>query len=190
MDRFLNIFITGKPGVGKSTVVRRVMALMQDKGYKGGGVISPEIRKDGHRVGFEIVDLLEGRRGILSHVSLSYGPKIGRYRVNLESLSRIGVRAIERSVREADFIIIDEVGPMELRGEDFMDAVLKAAYGIKPVISVLHWRIRHPTMDALMTMDDVTIYEVTLKNRNGLPNKIVDHLLERARGGLSSSQVS
>ncbi len=166
--RFLNIFITGPPGLGKTTVIRMVMEVLEAEGFRAGGIYCPEVRDGGRRLGFEIIDVLSGARGLLSHVLQPTGPRIGKYRVNLEALSRIGVHAIDTAVETADYIVIDEVGPMELQGQSFQLAVLKALESAKPVIGILHWKMRHPIIDLIKARQDVKIYPLTKANRTTL----------------------
>ena len=47
-----NILLTGRPGVGKTTVVRRVLERM---GGVAGGFLTAEIRRQGQRLGFPSV---------------------------------------------------------------------------------------------------------------------------------------
>jgi len=67
------VFLTGKPSVGKTSVLLRAAKVLQDKGYVVGGMITKDVRKEGVRVGFEIVNLTEGRKGWLAHISLVEG---------------------------------------------------------------------------------------------------------------------
>jgi nucleoside-triphosphatase len=172
----LRVFITGPPGIGKTTVVKRVMANLEEAGLRAGGIYCPEIRSGEQRLGFEVIDLFTGRKGILSHVLQRSGPRIGKYRVNLEDLARIGVHAINIAVEEADYIVIDEVGPMELQGRDFQLALVKALESDKPVLGILHWRMQHPLIDRIKAMHGVSIHEVTRENRDSLPNVLSTEL--------------
>ena len=53
----MRIFITGMPGVGKTTLALKIAEGLKDLGYKVGGFITKEIRKNGRRVGFKIITL-------------------------------------------------------------------------------------------------------------------------------------
>ncbi len=172
----VRIFITGPPGIGKTTALKQVMARLEEEGLRAGGIYCPEIRRGEQRLGFEVTDLFTGTRGILSHVQQRSGPRIGRYRVNLENLSRIGVHALNRAVEEADYIVIDEVGPMELQGQDFQLALVKALASAKPVLGVLHWRMRHPLIERIKAMPNAKIHEVTRENRDALPKVLITEL--------------
>ena len=48
------LLLTGSPGVGKTTMLLRVVESLKAKGYGVGGMISREVRSDGARVGFEV----------------------------------------------------------------------------------------------------------------------------------------
>jgi len=178
----LKIFVTGAPGVGKTTVVRRTIEWLAQRGLRAGGLFCPELRSGGERVGFEVVDLMTGERGVLAHVDLTDGPRVGRYRVNLGDLSRIACKAIENAVRESDLIVIDEVGPMELKSEAFQRAVLAAVEGSKPVLGIIHWRAEHRVVEAIRRRKDALIIEVTPKNRDSLSGEIAKRILNRVTG--------
>lgn len=55
----MNIFITGNPGCGKSTLIKKLLEGIAGK--KVSGMITPEIRVDGVREGFKIIDLASGK---------------------------------------------------------------------------------------------------------------------------------
>lgn len=174
----MKIFITGMPGVGKTTVAHKIIAILKEKGLKVGGIYCPEIRVNNVRVGFEIIDLLTGNRGILSHIDQKYGPRVGKYRVNIQDLSNIGVEGINKAVREADCIVIDEIGPMELQGEDFQEAVKNIVEGTKPLLGIIHWKMNHWLIDMIRARRDIKIVEVTLKNRETISRLIADEIFE------------
>ncbi|MEM4473756.1 MAG: nucleoside-triphosphatase [Candidatus Bathyarchaeia archaeon] len=51
------LLVTGKPGSGKTTAILKVAEALKAEGYRIGGMISREVREEGTRVGFEIIDL-------------------------------------------------------------------------------------------------------------------------------------
>ncbi|MBC7317715.1 NTPase [Candidatus Bipolaricaulota bacterium] len=144
----MRIGITGHPGVGKTTLVKRVLAAVP---LKAGGMITEEIRKCGYRVGFLLRDVATGKEGLLAHRHHCDGPEFGKYRLCLRDLEEIGAAAIERAVDEAELIVIDEVGPMELRSPRFISAVERALESKKHLLVTVHrasnhhlaYRIRH-----------------------------------------------
>ncbi len=149
---------------------------MEDLGHTVGGVYCPEIRRGGRRVGFKIVDLTEGEEYPLAEVGAP-GPRVGRYGVYVENLER-AADSIERAVEEADLVIVDEVGPMELKSDRFIEAVETAADADTPALFVVHERSRHPlVVDLRERRDDVKRYRVTPENRDRLPDRITRLIL-------------
>jgi len=177
------LFLTGSPGVGKTTVLMRVVEALKAEGYSVGGMVSREVRSCGARVGFEILDLGSGRRGWLAHVNQKSGPQVGKYRVNLGDLDGIGVEAIVRAFENFDVVAIDEIGPMELFSERFRDAVRRAVESGKLVVGVVHWRARNKLIDDVKAREDAEVYLVTWENRDRLHEVIV----EKAVGFLEKS---
>ena len=166
------LLITGSPGSGKTSVLWKTIEALRARGYSVGGMVSREVRTSGRRVGFEILDLTSGERGCLAHVNQKRGPRIGKYRVNLEDLDNIGVEAIASAVEEADAIAIDEIGPMELCSEVFREAVWNAFGSGKPVISTVHWKSRDKLADEMRRRNAVT-FKVTYENRGNLHEDII-----------------
>ena len=171
----LNILITGKPGIGKTTVLNRVKKAVENQNYSVGGVTCPEMRKKGRRVGFNIIDVSTDKKGILAHVKCK-GPHVGKYGVNLEELDGIAVPAIENAIKSSDYIFIDEIAPMELHSKLFCIAVKTAMDSKKPVIAVIHKKSSHSLVFQIKSRDDVVIFEVTAENRDLLEEEILKSL--------------
>lgn len=174
-----HIFLTGPPGIGKTTVILGVIDYLRARGIRVGGMISREIRESSVRVGFKIVNLGSGAEGILAHVNQKTGPQIGRYRVCLRDLEEVGASAILDACEGSDLIIIDEVGPMELCSNAFKEAVLRALESGKIILGTIHYRVRSSFTDMVRERDDVEVIEVTYENRNGLSRAIANEILKR-----------
>jgi nucleoside-triphosphatase len=147
-------------------------------GFKVGGVVSSEVRKNGVRVGFKIVDIGNRSEGWLASVRRHTGPKIGKYHVCLEDLESVGVKAVQNAVAEADVVVIDEVGPMELLSVAFRDAIIKALDSGKPVLGTIHHRVTQPLVIAIEKRTDIKIIEVTTSNRDELPALVTREISE------------
>jgi len=166
------VALTGSPGIGKSTLVQRTLELY---GGRAGGVLAREVKVEGRRVGFELLDLSSKERGILAW-EIGEGPRVGRYRVNMRDLEEIGARAVENALG-CDLIVVDEVGPMELLSQRFVDAVLLAVSSQKPMLVVLKQGSQHPL--AKKIRESFSVITVTRANRDALPEKIARELLVR-----------
>lgn len=163
----LNIIITGKPGTGKTTLIKRIKNHLEEKGARIGGIFTPEIREGKKRTGFEIIDIMTGERGILAKRGAP-GPRVGSYGVNLETIKKVGTPGIERAIRSADYIIIDEVASMELKDPQFMIKVEEALSSDKTVIAAFHRRLIQNIKDR----GDVQIFEINPKNREIIYKKL------------------
>ena len=134
-SRSNNIFITGPSGTGKSTMIQEII---RELDLKIEGISTPDIRKGGRRVGFKLVDLKTEEEGILAHVDQKEGPKLSKYRVNLDDLERFTKNSLENISKETDLVVIDEIGTMELFSDSFERTVLDLLKEGKLVLAVLH----------------------------------------------------
>ncbi|MGC8812118.1 MAG: NTPase [Candidatus Aenigmatarchaeota archaeon] len=168
----MKIFLTGKPGSGKSVVIEKVVERLRQKNIKVGGFITPEIREKGKRVGFCVKDIYSNEVGILASKDIKVGPRLGSYGLNIEDFERVALKALEFAVKECDVIVIDEIGKMEFFSKRFNEKVVELLLLEKPLVAVLH-------RSFLSKFKDFgEIIEVTTKNRNKLPDLILN-LLEK-----------
>jgi nucleoside-triphosphatase len=172
------IGITGIPKVGKTEGLLRVIQRLEHE-FVFGGMITESIEEKGERVGFKVMDWRTKKEGIFAHVDLDTVYRVGKYRIDLKVLEKIGIPAIEDAItnEEVDIIIIDEVGKMELESKKFREVVRKALDADKPLLLTLHKKSRDSLLQDIRNMDDVRILEITPVNRNILPYKI-DRILK------------
>lgn len=170
------LLLTGNPGIGKTTILLRIVEALKAKGFSVGGMISREACKNGTRVGFEILDLSFNARGWLAHINQKTGPQVGKYRVNLEDLNNVGVNAILKAVRDCDVVAIDEIGPMELFSKKFKQAVKDAVETGKLVIGVIHWKAKDKLIDGIKAREDTEIFMVTYENRGKLHQLVLEKI--------------
>ncbi|HHT9125688.1 MAG TPA: NTPase [Candidatus Brocadiia bacterium] len=169
---FKNVLITGSPGVGKTTVIKTVIPLLN---VKAGGFFTEEIRVKGNREGFA-VETLDGQKGVLSHINFKSPYNVGKYGVDVQSFEQIAIPAIESAIKDKELIVIDEIGKMELFSEGFKEAVIKALDSKKPVLGVIK-RGSDGFINAIKARNDVKIFTITYENRNTIPAEIA-HLFE------------
>jgi nucleoside-triphosphatase len=169
--RVTNLFVTGRPGVGKTTLIERVL---EELDVDAGGFVTKEIREGGKRVGFAIADL-RGPTGTLAHVSLESPFRVGKYGVDRDDLERIGVPAIEAAVERSPLVIMDEIGRMELCSEAFQQAVVRALDSPKPVFGTIQDR-SNAFLDGVRERDDVEVARLTEANRDGMTAVLAERL--------------
>lgn len=173
--------VTGAPGVGKSTVVSKVVMKLKSAGVIVGGCTTSEKRAEGARTGFEIRDLSSGRSGELASVTSRVGPRVGRYRVNLADLAKIGGGALEEASTGSELIVVDEVGPMELVSPEFRKGVRRCVDSGKPMLAVVHERLEDDLLTELRG-NATAIITLTVENRESTADELAQALLKAVGG--------
>ncbi len=165
-----NLFLTGPPGIGKTTIIQKTIETLR---FPATGFYTREIREGGRRLGFSIITL-DGKEGILAHVQQKGKHRVGRYTVNVQDIERIAVPAMTpRSPSE--FIVIDEVGKMECFSELFRKSLVAALDAPNTVLGTIAARGTN-FIETIKKRSDVTILEVSLHNRDELPEKLASML--------------
>lgn len=163
--------LVGPPGVGKSTIVARVVEAL---GPRGGGFFTREVREAGERVGFEIVTL-DGRVAPLATTRAPSGyaqpHPFGRYTVNLEALDRMVVPLLREAAAARRIVVVDEIGPMELLSERFAATIMELLEGEQALFGTIVAR-SHPLADRIKAHPRVTLLPVTRENRERLTGEL------------------
>ncbi len=163
----MRIAITGRPGIGKTTACKRIYSFLKDS-LKIKGFITEEIRKEGTRVGFMIKELHTNFSSILAKKEEGF-PRVGKYRVILESLETISERI--NGYMDADLIIIDEIGPMELKSKSFINSISKLIDSKEDLIFTVHYKSSHPLAERIRReFELITLNE---KNRKEIVKDLV-----------------
>jgi nucleoside-triphosphatase len=178
--------LTGDPGAGKSTVLSRILLAVRTRGFTVGGILTREVKRRGERTGFVMVDLATEESEILADLE-GLGPRIGRYRVNLNSLSGLSVKALEYAKNASDLVACDEVGPMELLSPDFRRAVRASILETKkPAICIVHKRYSDPLIDELKSSVDAKEFEITIENRETISSEIQKDIIRFLSGSTAT----
>ena len=166
------VLLTGRPGCGKTTLVKRVV---NELAVPAGGFYTEEIREHGGRVGFKLATL-DGKDAVLAHVDFKTRQRLGKYGLDLSALETVSIEALRRAVRARQLVVIDEIGPMEIRSAVFRDVVDDVLDSPEPsgILATITARSL-PFTDAIKKRPDVTLVEVRLDNRD----QVFAELLQR-----------
>lgn len=151
--------LTGLPGSGKTTCLKN---LIDNLPGRAGGFYTEEVREGGRRLGFRLITLT-GEKGILAHVDIKGRPRVGKYGVDLETLERIGVTALEKALIQDDYMVVDEIGKMELCSERFKRVVWQGIESEKVVLGTI-MLTPHPWADRVKAHPMVTLFQVSHPN--------------------------
>jgi nucleoside-triphosphatase len=178
------VFVTGAPGVGKTTLMQRIHDHYKNKGLRVDGMVTREVRKGDERIGFKITDLSSGAEGWLARMGDNVGPRIGKYSVDSEDLEEIGVGALKRAAeRSADLVLVDEIGPMEMTSSAFRDTLAKLLSTGRNVIATVKYGSRYPEVERSPGFVEAARLEISRDNREEVMQKIlsiVDAWTERS----------
>ncbi len=162
-----NILLTGRPGIGKTTVVVRLAELLRNRTLTG--FHTQEIRGDRGRLGFHAVTF-SGQTGTLAHVDFKRRPRVGRYGVDVRAFEELVLPELDR---QSDLVLIDEIGKMECFSSRFVEAVRGLLDGPSAVLATV--AIKGGGFIAeVKSRPDVEITEVTHANRDELPRTLAE----------------
>jgi len=172
-----HILVTGLPGVGKTTLIRKVLAGLPPA-FPVTGFFTGELREGGHRVGFEI-ETLDGRKGVLSHVRFQSPCRVGRYGVDIGGFERLVLPILRAG--EPDLYVIDEIGKMECFSGPFVQAVTALLDAGTPVFGSVALK-GGGFIERVKGRSDVTLVEVTVRTRDSLVGQVVPELRKQLGG--------
>jgi nucleoside-triphosphatase len=164
-----NLLITGIPGVGKTTLIKKLSEGLKD--FHPIGFYTAEIREEGERKGFELISL-DGKKGLLSHKDIRSPYKVGRYKVDVKGFEDFldSISFLNSSNR---LIIIDEIGKMECFSDRFKKLLKEIIDSEKWVIATIALKGSGLIAEA-KERKDVKLFEITKKNRDSLLKEISD----------------
>jgi len=166
------VLLTGNPGVGKTTIIMKVIKDLKNIG----GFYTMELREGGERVGFEMITLITGKRGMLAHKNFDSIYRVGKYGVNVETFEKIVCEEFSASFsNNVQLIVVDEIGRMELFSKKFMKIVEDVLKKDVKVLGVIQKR-RNPFLDRIRNMKEVEILEVNHSNRDEVFKRIKEWL--------------
>jgi nucleoside-triphosphatase len=165
------ILITGLPGVGKTTLIRKIFEL--SKSCRPAGFYTAEIREGGIRKGFELIDFT-GSNFRFAHVDIKSRYRVGKYRIDLNAFEEyLDSRDFLNS--EYQLIIIDEIGKMECYSEKFIALIDKLLSSDNTILATIALK-GGGVIERIKRRDDILLYEITQYNRDQLPIQILDKL--------------
>lgn len=173
------VVVTGARGSGKTTAVVEAAGALRERRPGVAGFAQPCTWEGGERTGFELVDLSTGERAALARRSDSdHGEHGTGYRFERAGFT-LAEHALARA-RAGFVLMVDELGPVELRGRGHMSAVRRAL--ATPGLAVAVIAVRRslvPTLLAALALEDATVLDV--EQHDDPAQAIVDAVLGSPR---------
>jgi len=166
-----NILITGLPGIGKTTLIKKLIQKIPMS--RPLGFYTEEIRYEGERKGFQAVSL-NGGKLILAHVLIDSGYRLGKYRVDVKGFNTF-LDTISFCGDSQRPVIIDEIGKMECFSGKFIRIVSEILDSQATLIAT----IAHTDggiKGRIKKRDDVLLLKMNLNNRDTLLPEILTYM--------------
>lgn len=160
------LLLTGPPGVGKTTAMRRAAEELADLEIRG--FTTAEIREHGQRVGFRI-ETFDGESAVLAHMRIRSAHRVGKYGIDVAALDRA---AEQLSDSRGDAVFIDEIGKMETFSCRFVEAVESLLESPAVLVATVGQR-GGGFIASVKRRPDVVLWTIRRATRDRLPGEIV-----------------
>lgn len=165
-----NLFLTGKIGVGKSTIINKIL---KEINYSTGGYITEKV-EDGSIKTFTIKSLHDNKiKYNIAKVNKNTFEKeifIDNFTYNIPLM-------LDKDLKNKDLIILDELGFMENDIDPFTSKIYEILDSDKTVFGVLK-DYDCEFLNNIRQRDDVIIIEITEDNRDIIVEEILSILLK------------
>lgn len=194
------LILSGERGLGKTSLALELASLLRAAGRSVGGVASPSERGgDGIPTEVSLVDLRSGESRLLASRSRDLGgPSMPGRRWSPDSLAEPppfsfsrealawGAEILRREIEAApDLIVLDEVGPLEIKWDSGFREVLEGLIGAAggpggprevPRVLVTTRPSLAAVLAARFAAGTAAVVELTEENRGSLAEKIAKRL--------------
>ena len=154
------VVVTGASGSGKTPLLESVVGDLQSRGREVAGFLQPAIVEDGVKIGFRIRDIATG---VTVDLARRVEERSGKFGTSFEFYDdgfELGSRALD-SIPPAAVLVIDELGPVELRGGGHWPAVEKALRTSEIVgLVVVVRRTLVPALVEALDAEDVVVIDL------------------------------
>ncbi|MBM4338221.1 MAG: NTPase [Deltaproteobacteria bacterium] len=172
MGDIKKVLLTGLPGVGKTTLIKRLVEALKE--FHPIGFYTEEIREEGIRKGFEWLSF-DGRGGLLSHKKIKSPYRVGQYGVDVKGFDDF-LDSIPWTDPSTRLIIIDEIGKMECFSDKFKKILKEVLDSKKGFIATVAMK-GSGLIAEVKERKDIDLFTITQSNRDSLLDKILNELM-------------
>ncbi|MHB8963227.1 MAG: nucleoside-triphosphatase [Saccharofermentanales bacterium] len=177
-----HIFITGDIGIGKSTLIGKLLSLYPDKKPHGFYTKKKPVQPDGGCCVY-IHPAQEAKRHY-NKANCIAACAVGHVQIYGYVLDTAGA-ALLSGIPPMSLVVMDELGFFESEAPAFCSKVLNILDSDCSVIGVVR-DAATPFLDAVRTRPDVAIYRMTMENRDTLFDRIRSDILNGNGNGSGS----
>ena len=165
------VLITAQPAMGKTTALQLTADMLGRKRCRG--IITKEIKVDGVRQGFMSTSIDGKHQAMLAHVDFPKDYAVEKFGVDIDSMNKLYDDVFGDFDDDANFYIVDEIGRMQMLSDTYEARIRKMIDTGKTIIATICYENDHPFFEELKERLDAVVLELTLVNRNLIPELII-----------------
>ena len=173
------LILTGEIGSGKTTACRKAVKKSEEKGLKGGGILTPPIYTEKKKKsGFFAEDLKTGEKWVLGTRDLGSdikGPVYGIYRFSIDGFKKAYGVLKKAVVERCGLIVLDEIGPLEIVHKKGFWRILETLFDVKDAYLLL---VVRPSLvedvRGMLGQRETMVFTLDSVNRDSLPDMMAD----------------
>lgn len=164
------IFLTGQPGIGKSSIIETVINHFKPKCH---GILAKEIKSANERIGFTAINHHGKTHQFMTKTNNPSKFSLGMYDVNLDVIDKFIVPEILQSMSDDNsFIYIDEIGRAQMMSDKFIATIRSLLISKKNILATIVFA-DEPKSKQFKKDPRACILEVTHENRTILPKILI-----------------
>jgi nucleoside-triphosphatase len=155
-----NILITGLPGVGKTTLMKKLCVIFKE--FNPSGFFTSEILENNEITGV-VIENLNGDGRILAHINLKSKHSLGKYKIDMKGFEDF-LQNILQKEKKTGLYFIDEIGKIECESKKFSKLIVELLNADKPLIATIPEK-GTGLISEIKKRDDVRLFELTPHNQ-------------------------
>lgn len=176
------VIVTGAIAEGKTAFLGELTDILQSRGVPVGGILALRVVEGETTTGYDILDISSGARKPFLRLTGPVTVGVDRFSM-IDEGYRAGLDALdpERNMNSV-VVIIDEAGPLELRGEGWSSRITELLQASVPVIIIA---VRNSLVDSVISrfeIDSPVVVDVGYKNREEKLHELVGLIASQANG--------
>ncbi len=175
MSNHRHVVLTGIPGDGKTTLIKKVISALKVE-TEFVGFYTEEVCGGNSRIGFDVVSVSgQEERVKLARKNVAKNPRIGSYHVYVDEFETFfATLNFERG-----FLVLDEIGKMEMLSKKFVEKVAKIFFNSNSrIFCTIPLNSSAKLIRDIRDSKHSKLFEVTKENRDSLLVEIVKTVKE------------
>ncbi len=169
------IIITGDIGQGKTTLLGEIIDWCRNNNIKMGGILSPAVYENDKRIGYDLVNVANGEKEILSRINGDGNMLcVGKYYFYEKGIGfGIDALALENNM-QSKMMVIDEIGFLELENKGWAKSLIRIVNNYENSLIII---VRNMLVDKVIehfSFKEPLIIDIAHNDTKNVISKIVD----------------